>query len=545
MTTYYIAPGNQFNGDGTLPTPATSGGGAGAYNTWSGVTLTANNTYLQKRGTKYIGNLRPQAQTSASTTPLTIGAYYNNDGTDNNSYPRPIIDHNGGSNGVGCIFVDNCSYVVIQDFELQNSQAASGGGVKARATTGSQNNLLVKRCVCHDNMTGIHAAVTTGAYTYTDIDITDNICYNNRAGIIHQWGAVSGCQIKRVRIMRNKVYNNGKILSAQRPGGITYIFDGGNNKTSTYFALDIIVTDNVVLDNDNYAVQGYLTTNETWSSSYSRNHIYGNNKNGLVDTHSLWLGGCNKIIIEDNFIHDNTGYIGANVGTCCGVILDITSDLATGCDSCIVRRNVIVNGWFGTTLGPVPNEAIICIASNNNTIYSNFIMNFGNGLAATSNSNNNTFENNTVMNCNGTLPRGYGAIVTSGTGNSISKNVFYNCRTGVHVDTSYTITESYNSFYNCVQNTSRGTPAAETSGDALGTGSISSDPMITERGIPKAGSPLLGAVPTASSKWRSGADRRAFKMPNPIGAYEAMASRGVRGNSAYVTYGYVLDGYIS
>ena len=114
--TYYIDPGCANNGDGTACGCASSPGGAGAYNTWAGVTLSGANSYLQKAGTTatnaYI-NISSGGIDAGHR--LIIGSY---DGlTGNTTTQKATL--NGYGNGYDRVINCNLKYhVAIQDMEI-------------------------------------------------------------------------------------------------------------------------------------------------------------------------------------------------------------------------------------------------------------------------------------------------------------------------------------------------------------------------------------------------------------------------------------------
>ena len=79
--TYYIDPGCSVNGNGTTTDTngqsqvcASSSGGAGPFNTWASVAWAAGNTYLQRGGTTFHGEVTVGASGTAEN-PITLGSY--------------------------------------------------------------------------------------------------------------------------------------------------------------------------------------------------------------------------------------------------------------------------------------------------------------------------------------------------------------------------------------------------------------------------------------------------------------------------------------
>ena len=65
MATFYIDPSLTSTGDGSFETP---------FSSWTSVTWTAGNTYLQKEGTTYVGTIAPTTN-GTSTARILIGVY--------------------------------------------------------------------------------------------------------------------------------------------------------------------------------------------------------------------------------------------------------------------------------------------------------------------------------------------------------------------------------------------------------------------------------------------------------------------------------------
>lgn len=103
MATIYIDPSSATNGAGTEGDPR---------NTWIGVTWTAGNTYLQKRGTTFSGTAGriTISTTGTAGSPITLGAY--------GEGARPILD--GGGTRDFAIFATNHQYINVSDFEIRN-----------------------------------------------------------------------------------------------------------------------------------------------------------------------------------------------------------------------------------------------------------------------------------------------------------------------------------------------------------------------------------------------------------------------------------------
>jgi len=108
VATLYIDPTAGVNGDGSIGSP---------FNTWSGITWTAGNEYLQKRGTTYAATVATGAS-GGPTTRITIGAYGEGD--------RPKIRPASGE-GINITFAHGD--ITVRDLDILT---VTGNGITAR-----------------------------------------------------------------------------------------------------------------------------------------------------------------------------------------------------------------------------------------------------------------------------------------------------------------------------------------------------------------------------------------------------------------------------
>lgn len=522
MATYYIRADSSINGDGTSPVRASSPGGVGAFN--ASPTLTANNTYKYRREGVYTA-IRPQTQNSAAATPLTIGAFWNDDGTDDTTKARPLFDHRGGANGVGAIFVDDCDNVLIQDVAGTNSIAAGGAAVRTRRS----NGVTVRRCTGYNNTHGIAFTQdqASGTSTSTDHLIEDCTVHSNLgSGILLQWGGVSTAQHKRVKILRNEVYNNGLGTNANTRGGIMSENSWQTDNSAAYCSYDVEISDNEVYSNRSYGVHMYCIRTESWGrNKILRNHIYRNGISRNMDTHSLWAGSVFNTDIRWNHIHDNAGWDNGSVGSCVGIYLDFTSASGVGGDNNRVQFNFIHDQWQGPSSSALPGSAIHLLANSNCLIESNIVRNCRNGISiSSSGANSNIVRNNTILDITSVFPGGHGICVTVGTSNLIYGNIIKNVRTGFFVATSGTTStaESYNIVYQADNPFNVGTLTSQTA-STLAASDITSDPQLDENYAPRLSSPAIGALAVAGiakNAQRRDYKGRYFRIAPAIGALE-------------------------
>ena len=527
MATYYVDPSASTNGSGTAGSP---------YNTWVGITLTANNTYLQKRGTTYTGAaVRPQNQSSAAATPLTIGAYFNADGSDDASKPKPIINHNGGTNGVGAVMIDTCTNVVVQDIAGTNSKGALGGGVHVRRSVG----VLVQRCDCYDNEHGIIIQQDQAAATSvtTDVTVQDCLAYsNNGMGIGFRWGATSTAILERVKVLRNIVRNNGVAKTVSPAGGSipavgigSYLQNKASIGSAGFVSFDLVVENNVVSDNNGYGVNIEGWGAKSWLSSVSRNDISGSGFSGDLDSHSLWVGHCFDLLIERNYVHDNFAWIGQAIGSGVGIFVDYNATSTNAGARCVVRGNLVERQWRGATsaLNFGASAGIFVSLFDDTQVTGNVIQYCRNGIAiGTITTPRTRVANNTILNCDNCGIANF-ALATNTT---ITNNVISGTTNGIFINTTSTsgVTETYNAIGPVTTAYLNGTPTAPTATtgsatDSLGNfaGSFNSDGSLrnSNSSLATAGTYVSG-VTLANGRLRPGYV--------PIGAYMAVLPRTAR-----------------
>jgi len=496
MATIYVDPSRASNGNGSLATP---------YNTWAGVTLTANNTYLQKRGTTYVGaSVRPASQSSAAATPLTIGAYFNADGSDDATQPKPIIDHNGGTNGVGAVFIDTCQNVVVRDIDGRNSLASYGAGISVRRS----QNVFITRCVGRDSQNGIFILQDQASATSTTTDITVDSCEardNTGTGICLAWAgsggtAVATAILKRIVLRGNVVTRNGSAKSAGGTipcGGIMSWTPVASKipNDSTYLCLDVVMTDNVVSDNYGYGLTMERVGNEQWVSTIARNEVSGSGKSLDIDSHSLWCGSSFGVLIEDNYVHDNYGWQGGSIGSGVGIFVDYNIAGSVGGADCIVRHNVVERQFKGTTSAFCPSSGIHVLNNQRTVVESNIVLNCRQGISVGPSTTDSTqLRNNALVDI---VENGV-ANNTSTTNTKVQNNIISGAATGIFCATSGTtgFAENDNDLHACTTPRSNGTFSSQVS-VSIDASDITSDPLFVDPLKPwlglKPGSPCQSA----------------------------------------------------
>lgn len=196
MATIYIDPTVSGTGTGSLVDP---------FKSWSSVTWTAGNFYLQKAGTTYTGAACSPGTSGTAGNPITIGSYdpaTGNQITNKSAYA--IVTNSGVTNIVGV--GSGRSWIVIDNIEVVGSGRAhasnSENGIGIQ-TTGN-GNITIRRCKVRD-VPGTGIYIQTGLNNYPlGWIIDDNDVYNTGSAGIHWIG--SGYNWK---FSNNRVHDTG------------------------------------------------------------------------------------------------------------------------------------------------------------------------------------------------------------------------------------------------------------------------------------------------------------------------------------------------
>lgn len=199
MATYYIDP--TWNG-------TASGTSAAPYTSFSSISsLSAGDSVLFKRGTTYNG----QCVVSWSGTQfnrITLGAYYNSDGSDDTSKARPIII--GGDTDDAAIRFHNTSGLIFQDLQFSiPTTSGNGSGLYGYAqSAGAGYYITIRRCRafdCKNSGIGVAAQYRVGSavQSFSGIVIEDCESYNTGAiGIVIGGGKRTGSIIRRCKVVK-------------------------------------------------------------------------------------------------------------------------------------------------------------------------------------------------------------------------------------------------------------------------------------------------------------------------------------------------------
>lgn len=240
MATFYIDPSQGSNGTGTLNSP---------YNTWTGITPTPGNTYLQKRGTTWTAPSPVQGRTTAtmvfffnnngttSSNFMTFGSYYNTStGEDDTTKPRPILDMNYSD--MGFRFHDS-PYNVVQNLEILHCGHSSIYCSTANAQPTDPGYTKILNCVIRDNRPQANyidvpiQSITVGNPTVLTFAAPGHNLYNRLVGIVGHTGTITAsiangaqytCTVTSATTMTVPVDTTGKTVT--NPGYLTVESNG-------------------------------------------------------------------------------------------------------------------------------------------------------------------------------------------------------------------------------------------------------------------------------------------------------------------------------
>lgn len=188
MATYYVDPSVAGPGTGTEVDP---------FSSWSSVSWSAGNSYLQKRGTTFSGRVTVGAS-GTQASPIYVGAY----GT--GAKPKIV----GGSSDTAAIRVAQRSWVTFEDLDVScPTTSSSGNGLEGFFTSSTEGiGITVRRCDFHDckNIglvlftTVVGAGANVRAALVEDCTFTDNGYHGS-----HVYGAVQGAKFVNCVYARN------------------------------------------------------------------------------------------------------------------------------------------------------------------------------------------------------------------------------------------------------------------------------------------------------------------------------------------------------
>lgn len=238
MSIFYVDPSKGSNGTGTITNP---------YNTWTGISFQPGNTYLQKRGTTWVAPAPTQGRTGAgivfffnnigttSTSFLTFGSYYNSDGTDDTTKPRPILDMN--YNDMGFRFHDS-PYNVVKNLDIlhcghSSVYCSTSGGLPTDVGYTTIQNCIIRENRPQDAYVDLPVqSITVGNPTTVTFAFPHNL-YNRLVGLLNHSGTITTsitngqiftCTVTSPTTITLPVDTTGKTVTS--PGYVTVESDG-------------------------------------------------------------------------------------------------------------------------------------------------------------------------------------------------------------------------------------------------------------------------------------------------------------------------------
>ncbi len=280
--TYYIDPSAAVPGNGTIESP---------YQSWLGVPIKGGNSYLQRRGTTYVGTVGVLIN-GTSNLQIRIGTY--GDG------PPPIID--------GQILLQTAAHVIIDGFDVRNSIGSGvqiltrcrhielrglrishcAGGVAISEDAGANN--LIEDCTIFENdSTGIAISGGTTALGSETI-IRNNTIYRN---------GLHGVQIKGnyYIVEGNEIHNNG--LNGIPGTSAVHIYSPGPDEP---FGDNNIIRDNRISnqnDFDGFDGNGVQADHFSDGNEITNNEIFHNDGGGV------FIHDSAECLVRDNVLYGN------------------------------------------------------------------------------------------------------------------------------------------------------------------------------------------------------------------------------------------------
>jgi hypothetical protein len=262
MATIYIDPDYGPGGDGSESTP---------FDSWADVTFAAGNTYLQRNGTEWSGEIQCFVAATAAA-PIVIGTY--GDG------PKAKIN---GSDAGKCITINTLgAYITIRGFELYSADTG------VNKTLGAGTNVVVEDCVIHDCNIG----VSIGGHNCA---VRDCVIYTvNMDGVF-----VSGGE--NIRVTGNTIYD---VSTTTAVGDGIQVAD-----TASYNCSGITIEDNEITMTRPYkqAIIVQTALGSSVGGSIARNvtrHVSGSVSG---DTKNIYVGVPNVRVVGNVVTGGNGG----------------------------------------------------------------------------------------------------------------------------------------------------------------------------------------------------------------------------------------------
>lgn len=527
----YIDPSRGVNGAGTLADPR---------NTWAGVTWTAGETYLQRRGTTFAGRINVTSGGSSDSARVTLGVYDPATGAEVVGLGLAIVQANGDRSAPAINAA--VSWVTIRSLDARN--AGAGQPLILNGDNGGSNDgAVVEFCRANDSgsdaitlfsgsgtvgvrvsdcealrATGAGCVLTGNSSVYpnpviernnfsfnatsgfwfipydADMGITGlrgrlegNVCNDNGVYGVRVTGTVPGA----LQIRRNVCMRNGSI------GINVEVYPTGSQVSNTTIA------QNVCNSNKRFGVSIVQATG--WQVVGNTCSLNGDSALPRYGRGIEITGASGRLaagLVLDNDCHGNLNYGGAGVEPLGNGTEGVGIGVDDFCGNVQVRRNRCFQNE-GNGIQYNPNGAGGAVLIESNLLIDNFKVPaaraadanwqatshiFGQitmgDTAADTTVRNNTIINTGVATCWYGVSENNGA---AGSGCSVRNNVIVGHAVGLKVRDA--ITRTHNAFWRAARN-------VESNGDTValsnGTGAVTADPLLSPSWAPSSGSPLLG-----------------------------------------------------
>lgn len=377
MATLYYDFSAAVNGNGASATPYNLTG-------WTATTVSAGNSYMFKRGTTLTTAFSTVAGTDASTL-VSYGAWYNSDGSDDTSMPRPIIVTTSTFSSYSS---SNKNYVSIDSWDIRAHliPIASDTYVIFCGTGASITNCAIySRCGC------------IGNFGKSNVLIRDNTLW----GVSHG-SAYSNCVLivsdptamDTVTIQTNTIYHYGGGNSTSHA---TRIECG----TAAASLTNLIVEGNVILPapSETYLLPGYGIVLETGKRTAPLSGRGTVNEDSILNPATpltpsenqsaigMWLARCPFAIVRSNVAK---GFLD-------GIFFNGGGTATTGVT---LSHNVTTyNRHFGIHITSDTTSAIIeynnC-SYNGTSTYNGVLLAYGRGIELSSTSGQGSCTTHTI-----------------------------------------------------------------------------------------------------------------------------------------------------
>lgn len=421
MAVVYIDPTVSGTGTGTFPDP---------FKSWSSVTWTAGNDYLQKEGTTFVGTIIVGTSGTSNTSRVTLGTYDAATGAKIEDMRRAAkINANGAQFGIHTNFTIR-NFVSIIALEVYGARHATSA-IGIYWPTGNGTDLIVKNCYVHDiKSTSTPNGNTQGIKFFSD-----------RAKII------------------------GNLIEDISDDGIQ---GEGDDVEVAYNIVRLCSVDSTFGDCIQLA-NATISTNNPWIHHNWCDHRNIDSKQCIIFEASGAAGGTGGLI-EHNECY---GYVGVDA---------LHKTMYASAANIIVRRNRLYGGGWGLQMAELCTGS--AVAESNLIKLKPEASSRGLVVSAAG----VTVQNNTVV-ALGKLSGTAGIDQQNYASVTIRNNIVVGWTNGIRVHLSNPATDANNAYFDCTLNKVSEANVSQ----SLGAGAVTTDPLLSTDYRPLPGSPLLSS----------------------------------------------------